>query len=83
MLAIPASAQTVLTGTVTDGTTNAPLPGVNLVIRGTTTGTVSDGDGKYTLQTQLRPPFTVGGVICGLPAQRPVYYQCYRGRLLI
>jgi len=36
-----------ISGTVTDET--GPLPGVNVVIKGTTTGTETDFDGKYTL----------------------------------
>nr|WP_299339098.1 mucoidy inhibitor MuiA family protein [Allomuricauda sp.] len=36
-------------GTVTDAS-GLPLPGVNIVIKGTTTGTVTDFDGNYTLE---------------------------------
>lgn len=39
-------AQTV-TGTVTDG--EMPLPGVNILVQGTTNGTTTDFDGVYTL----------------------------------
>ena len=41
-----ASAQTV-SGTVTDA--NGPLPGASVVVKGTTNGTQTDFDGKYTL----------------------------------
>lgn len=37
-----------ITGTVTDATGN-PLPGVNVVIKGTTIGTITDMNGKYSL----------------------------------
>lgn len=37
-----------VSGTVKDETGN-PMPGVNVLIKGTTIGTASDGDGKYTL----------------------------------
>ncbi|MGB3774141.1 MAG: TonB-dependent receptor [Leeuwenhoekiella sp.] len=37
-----------ITGTVTDDT-GGPLPGVNIVIQGTTTGTQTDFDGNYSL----------------------------------
>ena len=37
-----------VTGTVTDGS-GVPLPGVNVVIEGTSTGTQTDFDGKYTI----------------------------------
>lgn len=36
-------------GTVTDQETGEPLPGVNVLIKGTGTGTATDIDGKYTL----------------------------------
>jgi len=36
-------------GTVTDATTGEPLPGVNIVIEGTTTGTTTAGDGSYSI----------------------------------
>ncbi|GHN00477.1 SusC/RagA family TonB-linked outer membrane protein [Cytophagales bacterium WSM2-2] len=39
----------VVTGRVTSKDDGAPLPGVNVVIKGTTVGTVTDADGKYTL----------------------------------
>ncbi|UII75400.1 TonB-dependent receptor [Flagellimonas sp. HMM57] len=41
--------QTVM-GTVTDQN-NVPLPGVTILVKGTTSGTVSDIDGKYTIDT--------------------------------
>lgn len=37
-------------GYVTDGTTGEPLPGVNVFVEGTTTGTVTDMDGQYHLE---------------------------------
>jgi TonB-dependent starch-binding outer membrane protein SusC len=46
---VAASAQDQnVTGTVKDETGN-PMPGVNVIIKGTTTGTASDGDGKYSV----------------------------------
>jgi TonB-dependent starch-binding outer membrane protein SusC len=39
-----------ITGKITD-TEQTPIPGVNIVIKGTTTGTVTDLDGNYTLKT--------------------------------
>jgi iron complex outermembrane receptor protein len=40
----------VITGTITDAVTNEGLPGVNVLIKGTTTGTVTDFDGNYSLE---------------------------------
>ena len=39
-----------ITGTVTDLGTDEPLPGVNVLVRGTTEGTVTDINGEYALQ---------------------------------
>jgi TonB-linked SusC/RagA family outer membrane protein len=39
----------VVTGKVTAKEDGSPLPGVNVVIKGTTSGTVTDSDGKYSL----------------------------------
>ncbi|WP_324670537.1 TonB-dependent receptor [Hymenobacter sp. GOD-10R] len=41
-------AQTV-TGTITDATDRSPLPGVTVVVRGTTTGASTDGNGRFSL----------------------------------
>ncbi|MDX2301326.1 MAG: SusC/RagA family TonB-linked outer membrane protein [Microscillaceae bacterium] len=38
-----------ITGTVTDGDSGEPIPGVSIVIKGTSTGTVTDVNGKYTI----------------------------------
>ncbi|HEX9601635.1 MAG TPA: carboxypeptidase-like regulatory domain-containing protein, partial [Mariniflexile sp.] len=46
------TAQSTITGTVIDAEINAPLPGANVVEKGTTNGTTSDFDGKFTLQTK-------------------------------
>ncbi|OUJ75150.1 SusC/RagA family TonB-linked outer membrane protein [Hymenobacter crusticola] len=43
-----ANAQTV-TGTVTDASDRSPLPGVTVVVRGTTTGASTDGNGQFSL----------------------------------
>ena len=40
--------QKSISGKVTDST-GAPLPGVSVVVKGTTTGIITDMDGKYTL----------------------------------
>jgi len=45
--------QQAVTGTVTDET-GIPLPGVNLMIEGTTLGTITDANGKYTLNVADR-----------------------------
>ena len=51
--AIGASIQQQLriTGTITDAGTGQVMPGVNVVVKGTTIGTISDGSGKYSIET--------------------------------
>ncbi|WP_242203150.1 SusC/RagA family TonB-linked outer membrane protein [Aestuariivivens insulae] len=42
--------QTLVTGTVTEQSTSIPLPGVNVVVKGTSTGTATDFDGQYQIE---------------------------------
>ncbi|MFK8293745.1 carboxypeptidase-like regulatory domain-containing protein [Capnocytophaga stomatis] len=42
-------AQVTVTGKITDEA-NGPLPGANVLVKGTTHGVVSDFDGNYTIQ---------------------------------
>ena len=51
-------AQTTVTGTVNDES-GMPLPGANVIVVGTSTGAISDFDGKFTLSVNQAPPFTV------------------------
>lgn len=41
--------QTVLTGKVSDSSSGESLPGVSIVVKGTTNGTISGSDGSFTL----------------------------------
>ena len=48
---IPILAQSItVTGTVTSSEENSSLPGVNIVVKGSTIGTITDIDGKYTIE---------------------------------
>ncbi|MCF8274225.1 MAG: TonB-dependent receptor [Flavobacteriaceae bacterium] len=47
-----AMAQSTVTGIVMDAELNAPLPGANIIEKGTTNGVSSDFDGKFSLTTQ-------------------------------
>ena len=51
-------AQTTVTGTVNDES-GMPLPGANVIVVGTSSGAISDFDGKFTLSVSQAPPFTV------------------------
>ena len=42
-------AQNTVTGTVTEQSTSLPLPGVNIIIKGTATGTATDFGGNYQI----------------------------------
>src|SRR5690554_1052375 len=41
--------ETEVTGTVTSAEDGLPIPGVNVVVEGTTRGTTTDVDGNYTI----------------------------------
>lgn len=50
--------QTVITGTVVDDA-NLPIPGANIIVIGAAVGTVTDFDGKFTLNYSQNPPFSI------------------------
>ena len=50
--------QTSISGTVLDDS-GLPIPGANVIITGTSSGTVTDFDGKFNLTTDSQPPFTI------------------------
>jgi hypothetical protein len=41
--------QSTVSGTVTDASSRTPMPGVNVIVKGSTTGALTGIDGKYTL----------------------------------
>jgi TonB-linked SusC/RagA family outer membrane protein len=43
--------QIKVTGTITDASTGEIMPGVNITVKGTTTGAMADVSGKYTITT--------------------------------
>jgi hypothetical protein len=45
-----AFAQVKITGTVTDASNQSTIPGVSIAVKGTTSGTMTDIDGKYALE---------------------------------
>ncbi|MBC3845341.1 TonB-dependent receptor [Winogradskyella echinorum] len=52
LIMVPATlmAQSTVTGTITDKANAMPLPGVNVIIKGTARGTATDFDGKYSIE---------------------------------
>lgn len=51
-------AQTTISGSVKDSN-NEPIPGANIRVVGDTAGTITDGDGKFSLKTSMKPPFDI------------------------
>ena len=49
-----------ISGVVIDKDLNEPLTGVNVLVKGTTTGTITDFDGKYTLAYIIHSGFISG-----------------------
>lgn len=50
----PDKVPTLITGTVTDGSNNQPLAGVNVIVKGTTQGTTTDSYGKFSLSADQK-----------------------------
>ncbi|HBQ84697.1 MAG TPA: hypothetical protein DD745_17755, partial [Bacteroidales bacterium] len=48
------SEKTTISGRTTDELTGDPLPFVSVVLKGTTTGTISDATGKYRIETTVK-----------------------------
>src|SRR5699024_5003852 len=46
------AAQETISGTVTDADTEEPIPGVNILVKGTTTGASTDANGTYELTVE-------------------------------
>lgn len=64
--------QSRITGTITDATTGEALVGVNITIEGTTTGTITDASGKFSLETPGQNQVLVISYI-GYETQRITY----------
>jgi iron complex outermembrane receptor protein len=54
-----AFAQTTISGTVTDADTKETLVGVNIIVKGKVIGTITDLEGKFTLNVAQEPPLTL------------------------
>jgi len=52
-------AQTTISGKVSDATSGDPLIGVNVVVKGKVIGTVTDGQGNFSLKVSFPPPFAL------------------------
>lgn len=65
LFGVTISAQTVITGKVTDAKNGEPIPGANIKVEGKAIGTTADFDGNYTLQVSDNPPFKIEVSILG------------------
>ena len=61
-----------ITGVVTESETNLPLMGVNIIIKGTTSGNVSDLDGNYTITVPDQDAILVFSFMGFKPQEIPV-----------
>ncbi len=52
-------AQSIVTGKITDGESKEPLIGVNVYVKGTISGTISDSKGEFELSTSAPLPFKI------------------------
>ena len=50
LLYFPLQAQITIKGVVKDSVNNEGMPGVSILVKGTTSGTTTDNDGRYTLE---------------------------------
>lgn len=62
-------AQTTITGSVKDSK-NEPIPGANVKVAGESAAAVTDADGKFTLKTSKKPPFTLEISSIGFATQK-------------
>ncbi len=64
LFGIIASAQTTIKGKVVDDS-NQPIPGANVIVDGSSIGTVTDFDGLFSLTVEQAPPFTITVSVVG------------------
>jgi len=58
-----------IAGRVTEATTNDPLVGINIYVKGKVIGTTTDNRGNYLLTTVTEPPFTLVFSFVGFQTQ--------------
>ncbi|MFH1936122.1 MAG: DUF5686 family protein, partial [Bacteroidota bacterium] len=63
---------TKIMGRVTDASTGEPLPFANVVIAGTTIGTLTDFEGKYSMQFSIRADTVRASLIGFAPVSRKI-----------
>ena len=58
-----------LSGSIKDADSGTPLPGVNISIKGTVLGTISDGDGRFQIKFKPFFPTTLSFSFIGFKTQ--------------
>lgn len=73
LIMVPATlmAQSTVTGTVTDKANAMPLPGVNVIVKGTSRGVSTDFDGNYSLEVNQGETIVISYL--GFTSQEIVY----------
>ncbi|MCF8358807.1 MAG: TonB-dependent receptor [Prolixibacteraceae bacterium] len=72
MIGLSVFAQTTITGTVTSSSESEVLPGVNIVVKGTTRGVITGADGKYAIEVESPDDVLVFSMIGMQPEERTV-----------
>jgi iron complex outermembrane recepter protein len=68
-MALGALAQTSISGKVSDAVSGDPVPGVNIVVKGTVLGVTSDKDGLFSMSVKSSPPLTLSVSYIGYKPQ--------------
>ncbi|WP_333820717.1 TonB-dependent receptor [Ohtaekwangia sp.] len=58
-----AYSQNSISGKISDGETQEPLPGVNIAVKGTILGTVTDGNGNFSISVKQLPVTLVASFV--------------------
>jgi TonB-linked SusC/RagA family outer membrane protein len=74
-LPVQLKAQAVVTGTVRSAGDSEPVPGVNIIVKGTTAGTTTDNLGNYSIEVPEAGSVLVFSFIGFIPAEVPVGNQ--------
>src|SRR5690348_10565195 len=67
-----AQTQNTISGTLKDSETKEPLAGVNILIKGSVLGTITDTDGKFQLSSKVPQPYTLVVSFLGYKTQEIV-----------
>jgi len=63
-------AQSTISGSIKDAENSEGLAGVNIVVQGTVTGTITELDGSFSLSTSTAPPFNLDISYVGYQGQQ-------------